>query len=225
MNYLLSAVLVFVVVGTVLATTQTQSHQTIVGSAEAQAITTANGLLNQATIATGANLVAQAIANPTTALTAGYTWTSGGATVTSAIEGDTKSGSGTLTASNIETTSNERRVAVNFTVTAATTSPPIYHRILYRLYTAAGGGYQILSDVIVGATTDASINAAPDIGGCAGIGPGCDPNQVQAADPTTILAQNACVLGYGSGTCTVPDFNTSVYTNAAWNNSQLGQGP
>lgn len=225
MNYLFTAVLVFVVVGTVLATTQTQEHQTIVGSAEAQTITTANGLLNQASIATGANLVAQAIANPTTPLTAGYTWTSGSSTVTSAIEGDTKSGSGTLTASNIETTSNERRVAVNFTVTATTSSPPIYHRILYRLYTAAGGGYQILSDVIIGATTDASINAAPDIGGCAGAGLGCDPNQVQAADPTTILAQHACSGGYGSGTCPGPDINASVYTSAAWNNSQLSQVP
>jgi hypothetical protein len=225
MNYLFTAILVFVVVGTVLVTTQTQSHQTIVGSAEAQAVTTANGLLNQASLATGVNLVAQASANPTTPLTAGYTWTSGTATVTSAIEGDTKTGSGTLTASNIETTSNERRVAVNFAVTATTASPPIYHRILYRLYTAAGGGYQILSDVVIGATTDASINAAPDIGGCAGTGLGCDPNQVQAADPTTILAQHACNAGYGSGTCPGPDINASVYTSAAWNNSQLSQVP
>lgn len=171
-------------------------------------------------------------ANPNTSLSNGqsWTWSSGSASATAVVEGDTMTSGSTLTAANLEENSavNERRVGIDISVqdnSASAAPQPASHRIVVRLYDQSPY-YDVLSDVALGTTSDRVTAAAADPGGCASSGSGCDTTAVQSQDDSTLKAHLTCVLGPGSGTCPGSgQYSTSTYGTKTWSNAQTSESP
>lgn len=154
-------------------------------------------------------------------------WTSGSVTAVASFEGGSaSSSSGSLVCANLELNSsiNERCVAVDVSMTYGYPPTTLTEREVYRVFDVSPyeryvGAYRL------GSLSDRTTYAAADAGGCAGTGTGCDPNQVQHADSQTLSAGLSCVQGYNSGSCPASNvFDKSSYGNESWTNAQTGQG-
>ena len=162
--------------------------------------------------------------NPTLAITSaafGSGTTINGIAVTAAVDGDTVTTGSTTTAANLNTTIDERRVAVDITL-KTTTAPVIGYeeRRIYRVFELPP--YVVALDTgVPGAVDDTNKPGGSDTGGCAGTGPGCDQLATQSAGSQLATSAKTCTTGVGSGTCTPGQtFPNSVYTSKNWNDAQ-----
>jgi hypothetical protein len=147
-----------------------------------------------------------------------------------AIEGDTNTSVGagnSYTSKNLEQTTEEKRIAIDIAVNSRVSGTQFaWHRVIARVWNGASTpGVQVLSDELLGTTTDAT-PAPSDNGGCASTGSGCDPNAPSSPDPSVVQDVKSCNSGYGSGTCPGSGYwDESVYGSSAWGNNQSSETP
>lgn len=155
----------------------------------------------------------------------GYT-----ATANYVFDGNTQTtvggGNDTVTAANVEGAVAERRIGVTITVNILDGSSSIVatrpHRKIARVWNLAPYA-EILGDQDSGARANRTATGSSDAGGCAPDGTGCDPNRVNAVDPSTLDARTQCNLGVGSGTCAPNEMRNAEQKRAViYQNQQAG---
>lgn len=234
MNDAIYAVLVaFLAVSLLLTTVSTSVENSVIAAAYQRRVDIADQTYPTARDAILSNLAAWTQANPTTAATGSVagTWSDGnGATASSEIAGDSSSTAGPshifhdgmVNANNLATNTEvqERRIAIDITVTVDDAAVPIEHRVLVRTMNVAPF-VERLAEMPIGTSMNGTVNAGGDLGGCAGTGAGCDADGTVAADDSRVHTVLQCTATVGSGTCPSNSlFDISTYATSRWQNTE-----